>query len=136
MEEPARSPETSPARPAGSGLDENVAGALSYLLGVLTGILFLLIDKDRPFVRFHAMQSIVLSVAWFALWVVITVVGAVLGAVPILGWILNGLLVAALSLGGLILWLYVMYRAFQGEEWEIPVIGEQARSFVPAVRDG
>jgi uncharacterized membrane protein len=116
-----------PAAPAGTGLEPNVAGALSYILGALTGILFLVIDGQRPFVRFHAMQSIVLTVAMVVLWIVLGVAGMVLAVVPILGWLIGILLSLGLSLGGLILWLYLMYRAWSGDEWEVPFVGGWAR---------
>lgn len=113
--------------PAGTGLDTNVAGALSYILGALTGILFLVIDGHRPFVRFHAMQAITVTVGMVVLSIGLTVVGAVLAVIPILGWLIGLLLSLALSAGGLILWLYLMYRAWQGDEWEVPVAGKWAR---------
>lgn len=113
--------------PSGTGLDANVAGALSYILGVLTGILFLVIDGHRPFVRFHAMQAITVTVGMIVLSIVLMIVSAVLAVVPILGWLLGLLLSLGLSAGGLILWLYLMYRAWQGDEWEVPVVGKWAR---------
>ena len=57
-----------PTSPVGTGLAPNVAGALSYVLGLVTGILFVLLERDR-FVRFHAFQSILVSVAWIVFWV-------------------------------------------------------------------
>lgn len=114
---------------AGTGLEPNVAGALSYLLGALTGVLFLVIDGQRPFVRFHAMQSIVLTVAMVILWIVLGVLGMVLAVIPIIGWLIGLLMSLGLSLGGLILWLYLMYRAWSGDEWEVPIIGKYARQF-------
>lgn len=134
-EQPVHS-EPRPPAPTGSGLESNVAGALSYLLGALTGVLFLVIDKDRPFVRFHAMQSIVFSVAWIAVWIVLFVVGVVLGAIPVLGWIVELFLSLAVAVIGFVLWVYLMYQAFQGHEWEIPFIGPQARKFAAQVREG
>lgn len=115
--------------PTGTGLAPNMAGALSYFLGALTGILFLVLDKGRPFVRFHAMQSIVLTVAWFAVWVVLSIFGLVLGAVPIIGWLISFLLSLAVGILGFVLWLYLMYRAYSGDEWELPVLGPYARRF-------
>ncbi|MFW6109979.1 MAG: DUF4870 domain-containing protein [Patescibacteria group bacterium] len=100
----------------GTGLDSNVAGALCYALGLITGIIFLVMEKEDDFVRFHAMQSIVVSVA-------LLLVSVVLGIVPILGWILAFLI----NIGSLILWLLLMYKAYQGEEWEVPVLGKIAR---------
>lgn len=111
----------------GTGLSPNVAGALSYLVGPLTGILFLVLDRDRPFVRFHAAQSIVASVAWVAVWIAVFVLEVILGAVPLIGWILGALVSLAIALGGFVLWLVLMFRAYQGEEWELPVVGEFAR---------
>lgn len=112
---------------AGTGLEANVAGALSYILGALSGILFLVIDGERPFVRFHAMQAITVTVAMVVLSIVLMMVGAVLAVVPIIGWLIGLLLSLGLSAGGLILWLYLMYRAWQGDEWEVPVAGKWAR---------
>lgn len=111
----------------GTGLEPNVAGALSYILGALTGILFLVIDGKRPFVRFHAIQSIVLTVAMVVLWIVLGVLSMVLAVVPIIGWLIGILLSLGLSLGSLVLWLYLMYRAWSGDEWEVPFVGKWAR---------
>lgn len=111
--------------PGGSGLEENVAGALSYLLGPVTGVIFLILDKDRPFVRFHAVQCLVATVAWLALSLAFMVVSVV----PILGVIISTLAYIVLSLAGFVLWLALMYKALQGEEWEIPVLGEYARRY-------
>lgn len=60
------------------GIDENIEGLLCYVLGFITGILFLVLEKDNKFVRFHAMQSIVTFLAFF-------VVSMVIGFIPILG---------------------------------------------------
>lgn len=126
-------PSTGEAVAAGTGIAPNMAGALTYFLGALTGILFIIIDRDRPFVRFHAMQSIVLSVAWVGLWIVLSVLSMILGAVPVLGWLIGLLLSIALGIGGFVLWLYLMYRAYSGDEWEMPMIGEYARRFAAQV---
>ncbi|MDX1577034.1 MAG: DUF4870 domain-containing protein [Gemmatimonadota bacterium] len=122
-------PEPGPAVPAGSGIAPNMAGALAYFLGALSGVLFLVIDKDRSFVRFHAMQSIVLTVAWIAVWVVLSV----LSAVPFVGWLVGLLLSIAIGIGGFVLWIYLMYRAYSGDEWEVPVVGPYARRFASEV---
>lgn len=100
----------------GAGLAPNIAGALCYLGGFITGIVFLLVEKENRFVRFHAMQSIVVSVA-------LIVVSIILGFIPILGWAV-GLL---LNLAGIVLWVMLMIKAFQGEEWEVPFVGKIAR---------
>ncbi len=96
---------------AGTGLPKNTAAALSYVLGWLTGIIFLLIEKD-PFVRFHAMQSIIT-------FGILTL----LSFVPVIGWILSPLVMIV----GFILWLVLIFKAYQGEEFKLPVVGEFAK---------
>ena len=123
---PASSPE--PPRSAGSpgggsGLPENVAGALSYLLGPITGIVFFIIDRQRPFVRFHAVQSIALTIAWVVLWIGLTILGVVLNVVPILGTLIGILIWLAVTIGGFGLWLWLMFQAYGGNRWTIPVLG-------------
>lgn len=100
-----------------TGLPRNTAAALSYVLGPITGVIFYVLEKD-PFVRFHAMQSIV-----------------VLGGLIVLQWIFGITIVLLpivplLSILGFILWLVLIYKAWQGDEWEVPVVGEYARKFI------
>lgn len=95
--------------------NENMMGAASYLLGFITGIIMLLLEKQSKFVRFHAMQSTLLFGGVF-------IVNIVLGFIPILGWLL-GLL---LSFATFILWIVCMWKAFQGEMYKVPYVGEMA----------
>src|SRR3990167_10687757 len=104
----------------GTGLPKNTAAALSYVLGPITGVVFYVLEKD-PYVRFHAMQSIVVFVALFVLqWVF----GLTLILLP---------LVPLLSILGFVLWLLLIYKAWQGNEWEVPVLGKYARKFLKKV---
>ncbi len=127
-EQQTQTPEVSPTEAAptptkgGTGLQSNIAGALSYFLGPVTGILFLLIEKENKFVRFHAMQSTLTFGGIFVL-------NIVLGFIPILGWIAGSLV----SLVCLILWVFLMYKAFNNEEYELPVVGDLARKQVEKV---
>ncbi|HET7621741.1 MAG TPA: DUF4870 domain-containing protein [Gemmatimonadaceae bacterium] len=119
---------TSPTATASStGLAPNVAGALAYLLGPITGILFFLLEKENRFVRYHAAQSITLGLLWIALSVLFSVLSGMLVMVPVLGWLVALLLSVVFGLGGLFLWLFLMWRAFQGREWESPIAGPMAR---------
>jgi uncharacterized membrane protein len=105
-----------------AGLTSNVASALCYLLGAITGIAFLLIQpysQDRE-VRFHAFQSIFLTVAWFILWTGIRIVTSI-GVFSFL-YILTPLV----SLAGFVLWLYLMFQTYQGRRVVLPVIGPLA----------
>ncbi len=85
---------SSPLTPTGgnktsSGLDQNLAGALAYLLGPITGILFLVLEKENRFVRFHAMQSTILGVGWIAVSIVLSLVSGALAFIPVVGWIVS-----------------------------------------------
>ena len=102
------------------GLDENVAGLLCYVLGWITGLIFFLIDK-RPFVRFHAIQSIGMSIALFAVYLVIGVLFTMLhfmsmGFLALAIYPLLGLLI-------FVLWIFMMYKAYQHEKFMLPIIG-------------
>ena len=118
---------TAPPQGGGSGLPENVAGALSYLLGPITGVAFFIIDRERPFVRFHAVQSIAVSIGWVVVAIALMVVSAILGVIPILGWLIGILLNIGLALAGLGTWLWLMYQAYQGNQWAFPGLEPHVR---------
>ena len=119
---------SAPAAPAASptaGMEENVAGLLCYVFGWITGLIFFLIDK-RPFVRFHAAQSIGLSIALIVVYFGIGIVFAMLhfmsmGFLALAAYPLLGLLV-------FILWIFMMYKAYQHEKFMLPVIGPIAEN--------
>jgi len=115
---------------AQSGMSENVAAFLCYLVGWVTGIIFFLIDK-RPFVRFHAAQSIVV---FGGLHVINIIVGIVFGAGMMMrgGFGAFGMGAALYGLIGLvsfILWILLMVKAYQHEKFEVPIAGGIAKSF-------
>jgi uncharacterized membrane protein len=114
---------------ANAGLQANTAGALAYLAGIITGIIFLVIDpyKSDRFVRFHAFQSIFFNVAWTALWIVWMIAGLVLSAVTKgLFFFLQLPIDLLLMAGGFGLWVFLMYSAYQGKMTKLPVIGALA----------
>ena len=115
--------------PSSTGLAPKVAGALSYVLGPLTGIVFVLMEKQSRFVRFHAMQSTLVGVALIILNVVLSVANAILVRIPFIGWLFALGLSMVVGLASLVLWLALMFQAYQGKEWELPVVGEHARKF-------
>jgi uncharacterized membrane protein len=98
-----------------TGLNQNVAGLLCYLVGWITGLIFFLIEKDNRFVRFHAMQSMMTFGA-------LTVLFIVLGFIPFIG----PMLFPILGLVQLVLWILLMVKAYQGERFKLPVIGDLA----------
>jgi uncharacterized membrane protein len=103
-----------------TGLDVNLASLLTYLLGFVTGIVFLVVEKDSKLVRFHAMQSTMVFLGIFVL-------NIVLGIVPVLGWLASIFLVFPLTL---ILWLLLMFKAYQGEKFKLPFVGDLAEQQV------
>lgn len=117
------------ATPAASGMTANTAGALSYLLGLLTGIIFLVLEpyKNDRFVRFHAFQSIFFNLAWIGFWIAWGIVGIILGAITKgLFFFLQLPIDLILMLGGAGLWVYLMYSAYQNKTVKLPVIGALA----------
>ena len=99
-----------------TGFDANVAAALSYLVGFVTGAIFLVLEKENRFVRFHAMQSTLVFAG-------IVLIDILLQIVPILGALVVVFLVIPASA---VLWLVLMFKAYQGEEFKLPFIGDIA----------
>lgn len=96
-----------------TGMDQNIAGLLTYVLGWITGLIFFLIEKQSSFVKFHAMQSILMSVA-------VIILNFVLGWIPVLGF-----LIRILSLA---LWIFLIYKAYKNERFKLPFIGDIAEN--------
>ena len=95
-----------------TGLQENVAGLLCYVLGWVTGIIFLILEPENKFVRFHALQSII-----------------VFGILTVASWLFGWIFFWFSWIFGVIsfiLWIILMYKAYQGERYKIPVAGDIA----------
>ena len=90
-----------------TGLPANVAAALAYVLGPLTGLLFLVLEKDRRYVRYHAAHS-----------------------VAVVGWIVAILANLVFALATFALWIYLIVQAIRGNEVEMPIVGKYARQYV------
>jgi len=102
------------------GIKKETAGALAYVLGPVTGIFFLVTSKD-PFVKFHAMQSTVVFVVMFVLqWAL----GITIILFP---------LSALIGIVSFVLWLVLIYKAWQGEMWKVPVLGKVAENLLKKV---
>lgn len=117
--------------PSSTSLAPNVAGALAYVLGPITGVAFYVMEKRNRFVRFHAAQSITVGVVVIALSIALSILGTVLAMVPVLGWIVALLLSLGVSVASFVLWLMLMWKAYSGIEWESPIAGSLARKLVP-----
>lgn len=109
-----------------TGLDPKLAGLLCYILGLITGLIFYLIEKTNQTVRFHAAQSIVFSIGWVVVWVVLAVVGLVLSQISYALGNLFGIVSLLVWLGLFILWIVLLVKGYSGEKWKLPVIGDIA----------
>ena len=109
------------------GVDENIAGALCYILGIVSGIVLYILEKDNKFVRFHAVQSIIV---FGSLIVVQWILVPVFFYVPVIGSIFGSLLSLIVSLLGLVLWILLIVKAYQGETYKVPVLGDIAEKQV------
>jgi uncharacterized membrane protein len=112
-----------PNEKSSSGLAENVAGLLCYVLGWVTGIIFLLIDK-RPWVQFHAAQSIVVFGGLSVIRIALIFMSGFLGGV--LGYGVLSMLGSLIGLVTLILWIVLMVKAYQHQTFKVPVAAEIA----------
>ncbi len=118
---PAPAPAAPVARTAG-GLEDNIAGMLAYIT-IVPAIIFLVMEpynKNR-FIRFHSFQNIFFHVAWIAVWIVLGIVGMI----PVIGW-LTWVLWPILGLGGFVVWVVLLLKAYQGQMFKLPFIGDFA----------
>ena len=102
-----------------TGLEANVAGLLCYVLGWVSGLVFILIEKESKFVRFHAIQSIYVFGT-------LTIASIVLSWIPVVGVVLTGLI----SVLSIVLWIILMVKAYQGEMFKLPWAGDLAEKKV------
>jgi uncharacterized membrane protein len=109
------SPLDSPPEKSSTGLDANIAGLLCYFGWFITGILFLLIEKQSAFVRFHALQSTFTFIGLSALHLIALLLPGVGG---LLAWLVRAV--------GLVVWVLMMIKAFQGQRFKLPLVGDAA----------
>lgn len=101
------------------GVPENVAGLLCYVLGWISGFIIILLEKENRFVRFHALQSIVVFGA-------LSVLGSVFSWIPFIG----GFFAWIIWVVALILWVVLMVKAAQGVIYKVPWAGDIAEKWV------
>ncbi len=103
-----------------TGLSENVAGLLCYVLGWISGVIFVILENKSKFVRFHAIQSIYV-------FGVLTIIGIILRLIPGVVCYVISIIVGVI---GFILWVVLMVKAYQGEKYKIPWAGNMAEKRV------
>ena len=113
-----------------TGLPPNVAAGLAVLFSFISGIIFLVVEKRSQFVRFWAMQSVLVGVGLFAFNVASWILGAILAHIPFVGWfaaLFLGLVGLLVGLGAFVLYVVMLFKAFSGEEWTVPGLGPTVR---------
>jgi uncharacterized membrane protein len=123
----------SPSGETGSKtMDTNIVGALTYLAGFLTGIVFLVLEpyRSNSFVRFHAFQSIFINVAWVAFWIFCMILSAVLTPLTagVFGLIALPLMLV-FAVAGFGIWIFLMYQAYQQKLFKLPIVGKFAAEY-------
>jgi len=109
-----------------TGMKANIAGLLCYLGWWVTGLIFLIIEKKSTFVKFHAAQSLVV-------FGVISILNIILGTIFNHFWLLGSLLYGIIWIAGILLWAFLMYKAYQGEMYKLPIAGDIAQGIVGKV---
>jgi uncharacterized membrane protein len=125
----AAAPAQSSASAQSSGMTNNVAACLSYLVGWITGLIFLVIEpyKNDKFVRFHAFQSIFLNVAVIAIWIGAMILSGILGVITHgFGLLIMGPLMMLVWLGVLATVVICMIKAYGNQTFKLPFIGDLA----------
>ena len=126
-----------PAAKSSTGLDENIAALLSYPLGWITGLIFLLLEKESRLVRFHAVQSLILGIlglvlifgSWIFCIVVLIIASMLTDVVAMLFMGVVGLVMFVIFLAIFIGWIIGMVKAFQGQYFKLPIIGNFAEKY-------
>jgi uncharacterized membrane protein len=132
-----------PPRQTGTGLDPNIAAAISYFW--IIGVIFFFLEKDNRFVRLHAMQSILFGVAWSVLMIVLVILGSILtfigaaiaatagdAAGTLFGLLVSliWLLIWLVPVGLLVVLILTAVKAYQGKWVKLPIIGNMAEKIV------
>lgn len=111
-----------------SGMTSNVAAALTYLVGWITAVVFLVLEpynKDK-FVRFHAFQSLFFNIGMIVFWIPWTILtGIITHLLPLMGFVFL-LLDLLIGLAIFCAWLYLMYQAYSNKQFKLPFIGDFA----------
>jgi len=101
------------------GLNQNIAGILCYLFTWISGLIFFLLEKENKFVRFHGLQSTIFFIS-------LSILGLLVASVPLIGPVICSIL----YFFGLLAWIFLMFKAFLGETFKIPLIGDIVEEYI------
>ncbi len=131
---PSTEPELIPTGKVAGGLEPKVAAGLACVFPILGGVIFLVIEKRNKFVRFWAIQSLLLGLLAFAVGIIFFVAHFVLGHLPLIGtlmsWILGFLYHWVFRIAWVVVYIISIVKAFSNQEWEIPILGKIARQWL------
>ena len=110
--------------------DDNLMAVIAYLFCPFTGLIIYLMEKDKPdkrrFVMFHAVQSIILGIVFVAIYFFLLIVNVI----PFIGTIISVIGLLILSTAGFVIWIFMLYKAYSGEEYHLPVIGDYVEQYI------
>ena len=127
------SPNPSPNSQGSGAIPREIAAGIACLLPIVGGIIMLFLERRDRYVRFYAIQSILLATGWIIGWVAVLISGWIFQTIPLVGRPLAGILWFFWSLVGLaffVVWLVQLFKAFSGVKWELPYLGEMANEFL------
>ncbi len=110
----------------GTGLAPNIASLLCYICAPISSIIFMLLERENKDVQFHAWQATIFGVGYIVVVIAVEILSAILGAIVSFLGVVVGLLVPLAGLVAFILWITCLVKAYQGERWKIPYIGDFA----------
>lgn len=115
-----------PGTTKGTGLAPNIASLLSYICMPITSIIFLILEKEDPDVKFHAWQGTAFGVGYLIIILALQLLATIFGAIWSILGILISFFVPIAGLAAFIIWIVCLVKAYQGERWRIPVFGDFA----------
>ncbi len=105
--------------------DSNLMGAVAYVVMPLTGLLMYFVKPDDKYVRYHAIQAIILGVVILAIGFLLGIISTLVGAgIPLLGFVISLLVGGVWLLIEVVIWAYCMWKAYSGEKFRLPVISD------------
>jgi len=107
-----------------SGFKPNIAAVLAYALTVVTGTVMFIVEKENEYVRFHAVQAVLFGATWIILWILASI--EMTRPIHVIGSIATDVILFVVVLGGFLVWLFLLYKAFRGERFKLPVLGNIA----------
>lgn len=128
-EVPSSTPPTPPpSASAGSGLPKTTAAGLASLFSLLGGIVFFLLDRKDPYVRFYSIQSAAWGALIFVFGIVASILVSIFARVPVIGGLL-GLIITVVYLAWMVVWVISTVNAFRGKEWQIPYFWDFVKKY-------